>query len=247
MTKVNHPTYNDDRSVGISLPGIFDFFRISRWQYWHHKSAIEKHLGGEHGWNSWHTHHYGPRIHSHKTTLTHQYTLCSAYFLDSICKSGFVFLLQNNLYCRNSSICQSWAHHFGWRKEAVWVQFLVREDLLSSSVCTHRSPPLPAQNFFFWSPGGSDSKESACNAADPGLIPQLGRSHGEGNGNPLQYSCLENPTDGGAWQATVHRVAKSRIWLSYFTFTFIRHRSRFWDGGFFSYFPSRSLQTSATL
>ena len=149
MTKVNHPTYNDDRSVGISLPGIFDFFRISRWQYWHHKSTIEKHLGGEHGWNSWHTHHYSPLIHSHKTTLTHQYTLCSAYFLDSICKSGFVFLLQNNLYCRNSSICQSWAHHFGWRKEAVWVQFLVREDLLSSSVCTHRSPPLPAQNFFF--------------------------------------------------------------------------------------------------
>ena len=71
------------------------------------------------------------------------------YFLDSICKSGFVFLLQNNLYCRNSSICQIWAHHFGWRKEAVWVQFLVREDLLSSSVCTHRSPPLPAHNFFF--------------------------------------------------------------------------------------------------
>ena len=39
------------------------------------------------------------------------------YFFDSICKSGFVFLLQNNLYCRNSSICQSWSHHFGWRKE----------------------------------------------------------------------------------------------------------------------------------
>ena len=48
-------------------------------------------------------------------------------------------------------------------------------------------------------PGGSDSKASACNAGDPGLIPGLGRSPGKGNGNPLQYSCLENPMDRGAW------------------------------------------------
>ena len=47
--------------------------------------------------------------------------------------------------------------------------------------------------------GGSDSKESAYNEADPGSIPGLGRSPGEGNGNPLQYSCLANPMDGGAW------------------------------------------------
>ena len=46
--------------------------------------------------------------------------------------------------------------------------------------------------------GGSDGKVSACNAGDPGSIPGLGRSPGEGNGNPLQYSCMENPTDGGA-------------------------------------------------
>ena len=52
-------------------------------------------------------------------------------------------------------------------------------------------------------------KESACNAGDPGLIPGLGRSPGEGNGNPLQYSCLENPMDRGAWWATVCRVAES--------------------------------------
>ena len=51
---------------------------------------------------------------------------------------------------------------------------------------------------------------SACNVGDPGSIPGLGRSPGEGNGNPLQYSCLENPMDGGAWKATVHGVAKSR-------------------------------------
>ena len=48
-------------------------------------------------------------------------------------------------------------------------------------------------------PGGSDGKASACNAGDPGLIPGSGRSPGEGNGNPLQYSCLENPMDRGAW------------------------------------------------
>ena len=51
-------------------------------------------------------------------------------------------------------------------------------------------------------PGGSEGKESACNVGDPGLIPGLGRSPGEGNGNPLQYSCLEIPVDGGAWRAT---------------------------------------------
>ena len=57
--------------------------------------------------------------------------------------------------------------------------------------------------------GASDVEESACNAAYLGLIPELGRSPGEGNGYPLQHSCLENSKDGGAWQATVHGVAKS--------------------------------------
>jgi len=63
-------------------------------------------------------------------------------------------------------------------------------------------------------PGGSDCKESACNAVDAGLIPGLGRSPGEGNGNPLQYSCLGNSMDRGDWQAAVHGAAKSRTWLS---------------------------------
>ena len=57
-------------------------------------------------------------------------------------------------------------------------------------------------------PHSSVGKESACNAGDLGLVPGLGRSPGEGNGNPLQYSCLENPTDRGAWRATVHGVAR---------------------------------------
>ena len=57
--------------------------------------------------------------------------------------------------------------------------------------------------------GGSDSKDSACNAEDLGLISGSGRSLGVGNGNPLQYSCLENSMDRGAWQATVHRVTQN--------------------------------------
>ena len=63
--------------------------------------------------------------------------------------------------------------------------------------------------------GGSDGKESACSVEDLGLTPGLGRSSGEGNGNPLQYSCLENPMDRGAWRATVHGVAKSQTQLHY--------------------------------
>ena len=60
-------------------------------------------------------------------------------------------------------------------------------------------------------PGGSEVKASASNAGDAGSIPGSGRSPGEGNGNPVQYSCLENPMDRGAWWATVHGVAESAM------------------------------------
>ena len=86
------------------------------------------------------------------------------------------------------------------------------------------------QTLFFWAPKslqmmiaamklkdpysfGSDGKASACNAGDLGLIPGSGRSPGEGNGNPLQNSCPGNSMDRGAWQATVHGAAESRIQL----------------------------------
>ena len=59
-------------------------------------------------------------------------------------------------------------------------------------------------------PGGSDGKASACNAGDPGSIPGLGRSPAGEHDNPLQYSCLEDPMDRGAWQAAVHGVTESR-------------------------------------
>ena len=68
--------------------------------------------------------------------------------------------------------------------------------------------------------GDSDSKDSVCNWEDLGLIPGLGRSPGEGNGYPIQYSCLENPMDKGAWWATIHGVTKSQTRLSDFHFHF---------------------------
>ena len=73
---------------------------------------------------------------------------------------------------------------------------------------------VPHQGF----PGGSEVKASAWNAGYQGSIPGLGRSPGEGNGNPLQYSCLKNPMEGGAWWATVHGAEKSWTQLSDFTF-----------------------------
>ena len=74
-------------------------------------------------------------------------------------------------------------------------------------------------------PGGSDGKESACNAGDLGSIPGLRRSPGGGHGNPLQYSCLENPMDRGAWQATVHGVTKGWTRLSNFIFLVVLSKS----------------------
>ena len=60
----------------------------------------------------------------------------------------------------------------------------------------------------------SDGKESTCNVEDLGSIPGLGRSPGGGHGHPLSYACLENPRDGGAWQATVHGVTAGHSWVT---------------------------------
>ena len=84
---------------------------------------------------------------------------------------------------------------------------------------------LPSYNVYTWEfPGGSDGKESACNARDLASIPGLGRSPGEGNGYPLQYSCLDNRKDRGTWWITVHEVTKQldmteRLTKSVLTFT----------------------------
>ena len=76
-----------------------------------------------------------------------------------------------------------------------------------SSLLLHRRLQL-AIDILHKLPDGSDGKESSCNAGDLGSIPELGRSPGEGNGNPLQYSCLQNPIDRGAWWATAQGVAE---------------------------------------
>ena len=81
------------------------------------------------------------------------------------------------------------------------LQYSGLENSLDSTVhgVTNSRAGLSNFHFHLGFPGGSDGRASACNAGDPGSIPGLGRCPGEGNSNPLQYSCLENPMDGGAW------------------------------------------------
>ena len=96
----------------------------------------------------------------------------------------------------------------------MWVQSLGWDDPLEEGMATHSiilAWRIPVEKGF---PGTSHGKESACNAGDPGSIPGQGRFPGEGNGNPHQYSCLENSMDRGVQQAIVHGVAKSRIQVS---------------------------------
>ena len=93
---------------------------------------------------------------------------------------------------------------------------------------TFRYQPVPIVDYWvgaalmLGAPGGSDGKESACSAGDLRSVLGSGRSPGEGNGNPLWYSGLEKPMDGGTCWATVHGVAKSWTRLSDFTFTYFR-------------------------
>ena len=95
---------------------------------------------------------------------------------------------------------KQWQILFSWASKSLW----------TLTAATKLKHTCSLESF----PCGSDDKASACNAGDLGSMPGLGRSPGEGNGNLLQYSCLENPMDRGALQATVHRVAKSQTRLS---------------------------------
>ena len=85
---------------------------------------------------------------------------------------------------------------------------MLSQDIGHSSLCYTINPSH--LSILYMVPRSSEVKASACNAGDLGSIPGLGRSSGEGNGNPLQYSGLKNPMEGGAWQATVHGVTKSQ-------------------------------------
>ena len=91
-------------------------------------------------------------------------------------------------------------------------------------------------------PGGSDGKESACNAGDPRSTPGSGRSPGEGNGYPLQYFCLETPIDRGAWRATVHGVTRVRhSWGTTNIFTFLLLLLYYWTSYLTTWCPPNLL------
>ena len=107
----------------------------------------------------------------------------------------FLWLKSKEWLCNNRKEIRIWTSRF----RALW-----------PTVCTQTGLP-----------GGSDDKESACNAGDPGSIPGSGISPGEGNCNPLQYSGLENPMEGEAWWVTVHGVAKTQKWLCNEHFLFL--------------------------
>ena len=117
-----------------------------------------------------------------------------------------------------------------------WINLAVQETL--KSLLQHHSSKasvLQCLAFFMVQlshplgfPGGSEVKAPASNEGDLGLIPGSGRSPGEGNGNPLQYSCLKNPMDRGAWGATVHGVAKSQTRLSDFTSLHLTSIHNYW-------------------
>ena len=95
-----------------------------------------------------------------------------------------------------------------WEKEREGPTDRERDSPFMSKTTWFKCDTFWKHLYKFGFPGGSDSKESACNAEDSGSILGLGRSPGEGNGNPLQYPCLENSMDRGVWWATVHGVPK---------------------------------------
>ena len=97
-----------------------------------------------------------------------------------------------------------------WKEKRKGNELSFRKCVCTVQWQTQLSPPCSILLF----PGGSNGKVSVYSEGDPGLSPGLGRSPGEGNGNPLQYYCLENPMDRGAWKGTVHGAAKSWTRLS---------------------------------
>ena len=107
--------------------------------------------------------------------------------------------------CRDSSWVPEW---FWWTVPFSWANIFI--SIWDIGLMSFNNTSSSIMGF----PDSSTGKESTCNAGDPSSIPGWGRSPGEGNGNTLQYSCLENPMHGGAWWATVHGGTKSWTWLN---------------------------------
>ena len=128
----------------------------------------------------------------HRTTHTHTHTQTLSLSPP---------LLSPNHSFRLFTACLSLLKNFSKNHfNYLFLYFLWQASLYNCHVRVKEKYSIWRRISFSWDiPSGSDIKESACNVGDPGSIPGLGRSSGEGNGNPLQYSCLENPMDGGAW------------------------------------------------
>ena len=136
--------------------------------------------------------------------------------LVSLCPNGclqFLFLARLNTYPSHAMLLLSLELFKQENVDFGWV-YMLRKSVFQGSPSKEGPWNFPRLMKLLCFPGGSDSKELACNVGVMGSICGSGRSPGGGNGSPLQYSCLENPMDRGAWRATVHGVTKRQTELS---------------------------------
>ena len=147
--------------------------------------------------------YYSSHVHSYPCVYTESWFKMFLFRTFEVYGTVFLIII-TRLYCRSPEL----THPNNWT-------FILFDQYLSISPVPQLFYSVVLQDF----PGGADGKASVYNVGDPGLINGSGRSSGEGNGNLLQYSCLENPMDGGAWLATVHGVTKSWTQLNDFRFT----------------------------
>ena len=147
-----------------------------------------------------------------KMPLNHLILCCPLLLLASVFPSIRVFSMESALHIKwpkywsfSFNVCPS--NEYFLKDWLVWSPCCPRN---SQELLQHHSSKAPVLQHYAFFPGGSISKESACNAGDLGSIPGSGRSPGEGNSNLLWYSYLGNPTDRGAWWASVQRVKESQ-------------------------------------